>query len=111
MKLLILFIFVLSMFAQTPTHQVTLTWTDAINPVGTTYNIYRVSSTCASPTFGTAMVTGVVLKTYVDATVVPGNYCYAVTAFLNNSESGFSPTALAPVPSAFPPGKILIIVQ
>lgn len=96
--------------AQTPTHQVTLTWTDSANPAGTSYSVYRFSGTCANPQF-VSIASGVAIKTYVDANIAPGTYCYTVTAVNAGSESAPATPVLASVPSTFPPGKILIIVQ
>ena len=49
-KLITLLIFALGIQAQTTfTASVTLTWTDPVNPSGTTYQVYRASGTCPSP--------------------------------------------------------------
>lgn len=104
MKLLLAVLFsALVVVAQT-THSATLTWTDTVNPAGTTYNIYRFSGTCTSPTWTTPLVTGITAKTYVDNTVVAGNYCYAATAVYQSAESAKSNYALAPIPAFAPTG-------
>lgn len=94
--------------AQT-THSVTLTWVDSLNPVGTTYTVYRATGLCSgTPTFS-KIASALVAKTYQDTTVTPGNYCYAVTATANGMESAQSNTALAPVPSFAPTGLSLTV--
>lgn len=109
MRLLILLLFSFSLMGQT-THQATLTWQDLTNPVGTTYSVYRATGLCSgSPTFS-KIASAVTVKTYVDTTVTPGNYCYQVTATLNGMESPASNTASAPVPS-FAPTGLNVVVQ
>lgn len=97
--------------AQATQHSVTLTWTDTLNPsTGTTYSVYRATGLCSgTPTFS-KIATALATKTYQDSTVIPGNYCYEVTASVNGMESAPSNTALAPVPS-FPPTGLNIQVQ
>lgn len=91
-------------------HSVTLNWQDTANPTGTTYNVYRATGLCSgTPTFS-KIATAVANKTYVDTTVLPGNYCYQVTATSNSVESAPSNSALAPVPS-FAPQQLVITVQ
>jgi hypothetical protein len=73
-------------------HQVTLTWTDSINPSGTTYNVYRTAGT-TGPTVSCTSFTRlnsnpVAALTYTDTTVVSGNfYCWEVRA-INSSSIG-----------------------
>lgn len=87
------------------THCALLTWTDTLNPTGTTYNVYRATGLCSgTPTFA-KIATAVAALTYTDKTVTTGNYCFGVTATLNGIESAMSPTVLAPVP-AFVPGQV-----
>jgi len=108
-QILLLLFLSLGLFAQT-THKVTLNWTDTRNPVGTTYSVYRAPGLCSgTPTFA-KIASSVTAKTYEDATVQPGNYCYAVTATLNGMESAQSNQALAPVPS-FPPQTLTVTVE
>ena len=98
-----------ALFAQ-GTHSVTLTWTDTLNPAGTTYSVYRAVGLCSgTPTFS-KIASAVTVKTYQDTTVTPGNYCFAVTATANGMESAQSNTALAPVPS-FAPTALSVTVQ
>src|SRR5258708_37655312 len=59
------------------THSVSLTWTDTLNPVGTTYTVYRAAGLCSgSPVFN-KLATGLPLTTaatpYVDTAVTTGN--------------------------------------
>lgn len=110
--ILILALLCLPLAAQTPTeqHSVTLNWEDALNPAGTTYSIYRAPGLCSgTPTFA-KLATGVNVKTYVDATVTPGNYCYQVTAVYASIESAPSNSALAPVPS-WAPSRLTVTVK
>lgn len=101
-------LFLLCMFSFAVTaqanHSATLTWTDTQNPAGTTYNIKRATGLCSgSPVYST-IATGVAVKTYVDNTVQPGNFCFVVSATSAGVESVNSNTALAPVPSFAPTG-------
>jgi len=109
-KLLLFLLLALPLLAQSATHTVTLTWTDTSNPAATTYSVYRATGLCSgTPTFS-KLATGVAVKTYVDSTISPGNYCYQVTATFAGIESAPSPTALAPVPS-WPPQQLQVAVQ
>jgi hypothetical protein len=101
--------FATSASAQT-THKVTLTWSDALNPPGTTYTVMRATGLCTgTPAFST-LASGLTTLTYVDTTVTPGNYCYQVEASSGGILSAPSNTALAPVPS-FAPTALLVAVQ
>jgi len=98
------------------THGVTLTWTDTSNPSGSTYNVYRAAVACpagggiAGVTF-TKIGSAVPLSPYSDANVTAGQtYCYYLTT-VGTPESGPSATAQAVIPTAFPPGQIIIIIQ
>lgn len=91
-------------------HKVTLTWTDLLNPPGTTYNVKRATGLCSgTPTFNT-IATAIAVKTYEDSTVQPGPYCFIVTAVYSGVESAPSNTALANVPS-FAPSGLSVVVQ
>lgn len=106
---LLVLILTCSLIGQT-THSVTLSWTDTLNPTGTTYNVYRATGLCSgTPTFS-KLATAISAKTYQDTTVTPGNYCYQVTATYNSVESAPSNSALAPVPS-FAPTQLIVVVQ
>jgi len=96
--------------AQTTTHSVTLTWTDALNPAGTTYSVYRATGLCSgTPTFS-RVATALTVKTFSDTTVTPGNYCFAVTATFNSVESAMS-NAVQPSVPAFAPSGLAFTVQ
>lgn len=97
------------LLAQAP-HSATLTWVDNSNPAGTTYNVHRASGLCSGTPVYSMIASGLTVKTYTDATVTPGNYCYVVTAVFAGIESPNSPTALAPVPS-FAPASLAVTVQ
>ncbi len=82
-------------------HNVTLNWTDTLNPAGTTWNVYRAPSACtASSVFVKLTATALTVKTYTDSTVVSGSYCFQVTAVLNGVESVPSNQASAVYPFA-----------
>lgn len=112
-KLLTLLVVIFSLslaYAQATNHSVTLKWADVVNPVGTTYNVYKSSGLCSgSPVFN-KLATGVTTLTYTDTPVVPGNYCYQVTASLNGMESVPSNSVLAPVPP-FAPSALTFAIQ
>ena len=103
-------LFAFSLFAQPATRTVTLSWADTVNPVGTTYSIYRAPGLCSgTPTFA-KVATGLTAKTYQDTAVAPGNYCYTATATLNGIESPQSTSAGAVV-TPFAPSGLSITVQ
>lgn len=104
-----LIFFAIAAVAQS-SRSVVLTWTDTANPVGTAYNVYRAAGPCSGTPAFVKIMTGVVPKTFTDASVAVGNYCYAVTSTFGGMESGYSPTALAPV-TPFPPGGLSITVN
>lgn len=90
-----------SLLAQTG-RTVTLTWTDAVNPTGTTYTVKRAVGLCSgTPTYST-VATGITAKTFQDANVAVGNYCYVVTATFSGLESSPSNSAGAAVLPAPP---------
>jgi hypothetical protein len=91
-------------------HSVTLAWTDTANPAGTTYSVYKATGLCSgTPTFA-KVATALTVLTYADSAVVPGNYCYEVTATSGSVESAPSNTAGAPVPS-FAPQSLTVTIQ
>jgi hypothetical protein len=107
-KMIVLLFTAAALFAAN--HTVTLNWNDTLNPAGTTYTVYRSTGLCSgSPAFS-KLATGVAEKTYIDATVIPGNYCYYVTATANGIESAPSNSSLGPVPS-FAPQMLSVNVQ
>jgi len=108
----LLFAFCSLASAQTATtHNVTLSWTDTLNPAtGTTYSVYRATGLCSgTPTFS-KIATALTAKTYSDTTVTPGPYCYTVTATFNGVESAQSNTVQPNVP-AFVPSGLTFTVQ
>jgi len=112
MKLIIILTLMASAaWAQTPTaHSATLTWADTANPSGTTYSVYRAQGLCSGSPMFSKIAAAVAVKTYVDSTVSPGNYCFQATATYQGMESGPSDTAAAPVPT-FAPGGLSVVVQ
>lgn len=106
-KIVLLVVFAGPICAQ-GAHSVTLGWTDTVNPSGTTYNVYRATSTCTgSPTFS-KIASAVAVKTYVDSAVTVNDYCYQVTAFLNSAESAPSNSVLAAVLPFAPTGLSIV---
>lgn len=91
-------------------HSVTLGWSDALNPAGTTYSVYRATGLCSgTPTFS-KLASGIATKTYQDTTVTPGNFCYTVSATVNGVESAQSASVNPAVP-AFAPTALSFTVQ
>lgn len=78
-------------------HSVALSWTDTANHTGTTYTVYRASGLCSGTPVFAKLATGITIKTYADASVTPGNYCYTATATLNGMESAQAAAAAAAV--------------
>lgn len=96
--------------AQT-THSVTLNWQDTLNPTGTTYNVYRAVGLCSgTPTFA-KIASALTVLTYIDTTVTPGPYCFAVTATSGGAESAQSNSAIANVPSFAPTVLAVVTVR
>lgn len=110
MKLLIFLLFSVAAFAQAATHSVTLTWVDASNPTGTTYNVYRASGLCSGTPVFSKLASAIAVKTYQDTTVTPGNYCYTVSASLAGAESAQSNT-VNPAIQPFAPTGLSFTVQ
>ena len=97
LRLFALALFSSGLCAQPPVHSVTCSWTDFINPNGTTYNVYRAPGNCSgSPAFS-QIASGIAILSYVDTPVPAGDYCYQVTASLNGLESTPSSSVLAQV--------------
>jgi hypothetical protein len=82
-------------------HRVTLAWTAsptaAANP-SLTYNVYR--QTACTGLFQRQNATAVAATNFLDGAVVPGTYCYEVTAVLAGVES--VPTSVATAAIAAP---------
>lgn len=101
---------------------VTVAWTDTSNPANTTYNLYKLTGTCVgAPAFNDAahrIQTGLTVKTFTDANVNPGTYCYQVTAVnpaapVNSNESVPAPPngAQAVIILVSPPTTVVITIQ
>lgn len=109
MKLSLLsLLFAVAAFSQT--HSATLTWTDAANPAGTTHNVYRATGACGGTQTFSVVGPNVAANTYQDTTVLPGIYCYYVTAGQAATESKPSNQLPAPVLN-FPPNLTTVVVQ
>lgn len=100
-KLALLLLLALPIHAQSSQHSVTLTWIDTVNPIGTTYNVYRAPGLCTGTPAFFEIASAIAILTYIDLAVVPSSYCYEVTASYGGLESDPSPTALAVVPDNF----------
>jgi len=97
-----------SAVAQAAPHSATLTWTDTQNPTATTYSIYRSTGLCSGSPVFSKIASAVTVKSYADATVQPGNYCFAVTATFGGVESAQSNAAGAAVPTFAPAGLVVL---
>jgi len=85
---------------------ITVTWQDAINPTGTTYNIYSKvvvpPVTCTQTmTLTKVNTTPITVFTYKIVNTPPGTYCIAATATNGTNESLYSVIvpAVVPVPT------------
>lgn len=93
------------------THSATLSWSDALNPSGsTTYSVYRAPGLCSGTPVFAKLATGLTVLTFKDTTVTPGNFCFAITATVGGVESAQSTPVLATVP-AFSPTNVTVTVQ
>jgi hypothetical protein len=110
MKIIVIVFLAVSALAAQTTHSVTLTWADSLNPAGTTYSVYRATGLCSGTPVFSKIATGLTAKTFQDTTVVPGNYCFAVTAVANGVESAQSNSVNPSVP-AFAPSALSFTVQ
>lgn len=108
-RLALFVLLALGVLAQTTTRTVTLTWADTANPAGTTYSIYRATGLCSGTPAFAKIATGLTAKTYQDAALAPGNYCYVATASLNGIESAQS-TSAGTVVTPFAPSGLSITV-
>ena len=99
----------LLMWFSTP-HSVVVNWVDALNPSGTTYNVYRASGTCASGGTFTEVGNGVSALTYTDANVPLGNLCYYVTA-VNSGLEGLPSNKADAAVRPFAPQTVVVNVN
>lgn len=101
MKILILsFLLTLAAFAQTVKPSVVVTWADNVNPAGTTYSVVRIiGNTCPGSTDGGVQIAkNLTSKTYTDANLAPGAYCYAVIPQFNGVYGPLSDGAQVVIP-------------
>ena len=80
-------------------HRVTLAWTaspDAAANPSLSYNVYRQTS--CTGLFARQNSKAVVTTNFLDGSVVPGTYCYEVTAVLGGVESVPTSAASATIP-------------
>lgn len=102
---------------------VTLNWTDPnVGLTGQTYDVYRAAGACPVqpvqpappapqlppnlPAFPAAIATGITTKTYVDANVPIGVWCYSVDVLAG----GLFSTKAAPASSLVVPNAVTITV-
>ena len=96
--------------ASAQSHSVTLTWTDTVNPSGTTYYVYRAAGLCTGTPRFYGLMSYIPVKTYTDTSVVSGNnYCYQVTAIYDGVQSGPSNEAQAAIGVAAPAGLTVTV--
>lgn len=94
-----------AVFAQSPTHQVQLSWSAPITTLTITgYNVYRLVGACpVSPSlsaFTKLNTSAVVPVAFTDTTVTAGTmYCYTVTALTAGSESGIPGVLQVTIPT------------
>lgn len=83
---------------------IVLTWADAINPPGATYNVYRAPGACSeSSRFERITPVPLAAKTHQDEPGA-GSWCYRVTALVGAIESAPSASVTALVQPAPPTG-------
>jgi hypothetical protein len=85
--------------AQGANGTITLTLTDSLNGVGTTWSFYRGAggtNGCAGASPLTKIASGLAVKGFTDSPGA-GSWCYGSTATLNGIESPMSPLASAPL--------------
>ncbi len=91
---------VLFLLARPQPHSVTLNWQDDVNPVGTTYNVYRAAGKCSvSSLFSRLNLAPITSKSFIDTNVAANtSYCYAATAVNASGESAYTPGVSATIP-------------
>lgn len=91
---------------------VDLSWTDAINPTATQYNVYRADSACSgTPTFTKRNMEPVSSKSYTDVGVLAGTYCYRVTATLDGFPESSPSSATEASVGLVAPGTVTITIR
>ena len=103
-------------FAQS--HSAALTWTlstddtttaCAVTGAACSQNVYRASGACSSTSVFTSLGSVSATATaYTDSTIVPGNYCYAVTftiggqtsVIFQTGDTNFASVSLSPAPES-----------
>lgn len=94
-------------------HSVWLTWQDAVNPVGTQYNVYRAVGQCDGNAMFALIGAALSVMGYSDSAVLNGfRYCYGMTAVSGGLESILSATVEALIPlkqSAQPAARSVIV--
>ncbi len=87
-----------------------LSWTDDKNPTGTTWNVYRGVGLCGAVTQQfTKVASGLNVKTFTDAGVVSGTYCFYVTAQIGTDESVPSNKVAVTLQPAAPTGLTAVV--
>jgi hypothetical protein len=108
-RLALLLLFSATVAAAQTSHSVKITWTDTVNPAGTTYNVYKANTNCTgTPTFVKLNTAPITTQSYTDTNVAAGTYCYSATAVGPGGESAQSNTGSANVLA--PPSVITITV-
>ena len=99
--MLVLFLMITTLsLAQAASHSAAVSWTASVDAsTSLTYTISRGTGAC-TPTVPslTVLKSGVTATSYSDTTVVPGSYCYSITAVMNGMSSApLQGTGLIPV--------------
>ena len=119
---------VLLLFAVAPAfaqaHSAALTWTlsaddtttaCAVTGAACTQSVYRASGACSSTSIFTSLASvSATAVAYTDSTIVPGNYCYAVTFTIGgqtsiiyqSGDTNFASVSLSPSPET---GLVVVV--
>lgn len=93
-------------------HTVDLTWSDAVNPVGTTYSVWRYTGggIAFDPTNG-RIATSLTTKSFLDTdpTLAVGLYTYYVTATFNGAQGGPSAALIVDIGPIPPTGLTAVV--
>jgi hypothetical protein len=104
----LIFLLVIASSLAAQTRSVALSWNDP--QPGVTYNVYRSADSCPAETFAKINPAPVTAKTYADADIAPGRYCYYVTAEAAGLESDPSNKAQADA-KPFSPDGLSVVVE